>query len=125
MALVKRSESVQENRRKQLEELRARLVSVRGISSLKDNPEWKELEKIITSFADMEKRKEEMGVVACCGKDSEPWEIVSDIRAARERRASFELIIDLVQKSEEKVEHLTTTIKKIESEFREAQAELA
>lgn len=125
MATVKRSEEGQERRRKQLEELRIRLVSVKRLSSMRDLPEWKDLKKVLDSFCEMEKRKTESAVISCCDPKEDPRECKENLRVYRERQSCFELVVDLVENQEEKVDHLTTAIKNVENQFKEAQAELA
>ncbi len=125
MAHVKRTPEAQESRHKQLEELRSRMASISRIGSMKNSAEWGDLKKILVSFADMEKRREESVVIDACDADEDPRKIKENLRVYRERRAAFELIIDLVDKSEEKQSHLSGAIKKLEDQYKEAAEELA
>lgn len=126
MAIVKPTETGQERRKERLEALRSRLADIKELGAMRNYPEWKKLKSTIESFAEMEKRLEEKGIIDCCKKQGvEPWELVADIRVAREKRAAFEFVIDMVEKTDVQVEHLHNTIKDLEQEYKLAKTKLA
>jgi hypothetical protein len=126
MALVKMTEGGQKRRSARLEALRLRVAALKRLDNFKNSADWKDLKSIISNFAEMEKRQEEIGVIDCCQKEGlQPWDIVSGIRAAREKRAAYESIIDLVEKAQDNISTLDNTIKEVENEYREAKEQLA
>lgn len=133
--MIRYTEKGQEGRKEQLKVLRERLASIRLLNAYKDSSDWKTLKEVIEGFVESEKNGEKVSVVACAmGGYYDPSErsirketdsrLVSDIRVAYERKAAFQLVIDLVEKTEEQIDHINNTIKSIEKTFKEAKEQL-
>lgn len=134
--MIRFTEKGQEGRHERLEALRKRLKAIRRLNSYKDSEDWKELKGVLEDFIESEKNGEKVSVVACAmGGYYDPIDrnirketdsrLVSDIRVAYERQTAFQLVIDLVEKTDEQIDHITGTIKDIEKTFKEAKEQIA
>lgn len=135
--MIRFTEEGQELRKKYLSEMRERLDHIKKLNIYKGSSEWASFKKILESLILSEKHAQKLGVIAIdnggYSDRKDPTQIIptsndriaSDIRVARKGQLDFELVIDLVEKTDEKIEHLTRAIKAIESEFKQAKEQLA
>lgn len=122
MATTKLTQEGQSRRSEHLTVLRERLAKVKSISFLKSAPEWKQLGDLLTSFIDVEKRKRNVLAERC--DEDEPWKVASELREIRGRRNAFELIHDLIEKSDIQVTLLEKNIKELEARYKQAEESL-
>lgn len=134
--MIRYTEKGQDSRKKRLEDLRKRVSKIKNLSTYKESLEWKELKSLIQDFIDNEKNAERLAVIACAAggyfsvsengiKTVSDSRLVSDVRVAYECQERLKLIIDLIDKSDEQVEHIENTIKKIEETYHEAKEMLS
>lgn len=133
--MIKFTEEGQKRRHEQLEEFRNRLSRVKKLNYHKDSVEWKSLKALLEGFIESEDRAIKLGVIACSAggyydmnergfrKETEA-RLVSDIRVAHERKAAFELVIDLVERTDDQVAVLNDAIKNMEAKYKEAKEHL-
>lgn len=136
MSQVKYTEEGQERRKKQLKDLRERMAKLKRLESYRESGEWKDLRAIIDGFIASEENAAKLGVMACANggwfdpkenglKPVEDHKLVSDLRVAVERKAAFQLIIDMIEKTEDQIASLDGVINRIEESFKEANGQLA
>lgn len=136
MSVTRYTEAGQESRKGRLEELRKRLETIKRLNNSKDTLGWKDLKSILEGFISSEDNAIKLCVIACAmGGYYDPIEkgirketndkLVSDLRVAHERKSGFQLIIDLIEKTDDQIEHVAATIKHIEAQFKEAKEQLA
>jgi hypothetical protein len=133
--MIKYTEKGQEGRSSRLAELRSRVAKLKRLNSHKDTDSWKDLKSILEGFVESEKNSQRYAVVACAQggrwnpadrsfeKESDS-RLVSDVRIAYEREQAFQLVIDLIEKTDEQIDHIEGTIKSIEKTFKEAKEQL-
>lgn len=134
--MIRYTEDGQEARKKQLKDLRERLAKIKRLDSYREDQGWKDLKAVIEGFIASEENAVKLGVIACAvggyydvqergiRKETDS-RLVSDLRVAHERKTAFQMIIDLVEKSEENARHLETTIEAVEAKLKEAKEQLA
>lgn len=133
--MIRFTEKGQDNRSKRLEELRKRVAKLKRLNSHKSTDSWNDLKQIIEDFINSEKNAQRWGVLACAkGGYFDPQEngikretdsrLVSDLRVAYEREMAFQLIIDLIEKTDEQIDHVESSIKSLEKTYKEAKDQL-
>jgi len=125
----------QDARKSRLEELRKRVSKLKRLQSHKDTDSWSDLKTLLEGFVESEKNAQKRAVVACAqGGYYNPLEqgiikesdsrLVSDCRIAYEREQAFQLVIDLIEKTDEQIEHIEGTIESLEKTYHEAKSQL-
>lgn len=126
MPNVKPTEAGQKQREEYLKELRARRENVRKSADLKENDGWKEYRKIVERFIDTEKARRE-GLNRDAGRrfDSSDRPILAehvmrDIACSVAIQETYEMLLGIVDNSEEQLNAIDSQTKKYEKQYKEA-----
>ena len=133
--MIKFTDKGQEQRSERLADLRKRVAKLKRIESNKDSLAWKELKSLLEDFVETEKTAQRRGVIACAMggyydmkegalRPMTDSRLVSDLRVGYEREQAFQLMIDLVEKTDIPIEHIENTIKGIEETYKTAKDQL-
>lgn len=128
---IKPTESGQKQREEYLKELRGRRENVQKAADLKDNEGWKEYKKIIDKFIATEKTRRE-GLNRDAGRryDSSDRPVLAehvmrDIACSVSIQETYEMLLAIVENSEDQLIAIDAQIKKYEKQYKEAQEMLA
>lgn len=133
---IRYTEEGQKFRAEKLKDLRARVSKLKRLETFRQSEEWKDLKSLLSEFVEHEKRAEKLSVDIC--EAGGEWDrdrmelkripsehIVSDIRIARKGQADYQFVIDIIEKTEQKIDHLNSEIEKIEAQYKEAKEQIA
>lgn len=133
--MIKFTEKGQEGRSERLAYLRKQCARLKRLNSYKDSQEWRELRSILEDFVELEKNAQKVSVIACSKggywdqqeqavrKESDS-RLIGDCRVAYEREQAFQLVIDLIEKTDSQIETIEKTIKSVEDTYRAAKEQL-
>lgn len=120
MATIKHTIKGQDARKERLEALRERRARLQEISSLKFGKEWDKLVSLLRSFVIFAKREEEIALRDHDAEEIDSATLSRRLIRSRQKAADFELVSDLLEKTESQVEVLDAEISRIEEQYKEA-----
>lgn len=125
MATVKPTEKGQEQRLEQISDLKKSKADLSALVGLKNSPEWSKLVDLLRRYTKYSEREEERANVDHEKDETTPDQFSKAVTRARQKKADFEFIVDLIEQTEDKVELVEIEIKRVEKLYKDAKELLA
>lgn len=122
---VKPTQKGQDARLDQINDLKKSKSDLTELVGLKNSPEWAKLVNLLQRYTEYAKREEQRANVDHEKDETTPEQFSKAVTRARQKQADFEFIVDLIEKTEEKVELVEAEIKRVERLYKDAKEVLA